>query len=135
MQKNKDNSWTVQIGSLKMSVPLSHLMLVELDANAMHNDKAYTIESVSFQKDDSEHPAFELRLLGLRQEEAIKAVQRQLDLCAIYSFKNFSIIHGKGTGILQQAVQDILSHYPGVKDFHFASPEDGGSGKTYVELL
>ena len=36
--------------------------------------------------------------------------------------------------ILQQAVQDYLSHYPGIANFSFAPPEDGGTGKTYVEL-
>ena len=49
------------------------------------------------------------------------------------NFRSFSIIHGKG--ILQQAVHDYLSNYPGVKDFHYARPEDGGFGKTYVEML
>ena len=82
----------------------------------------------------TEKPKFELRLLGLRCEQALKEVQKQLDLCAITGFKSFSIIHGKGDGILQQAVKDLLSNYPGIKDFHFARPEDGGSGKTYVEL-
>ena len=65
----------------------------------------------------------------------MKALERQLDLCLIYNFKAFSIIHGKGLGILQQSVQDYLGHYPGVKDYHFAPPEDGGSGKTYVTLM
>ena len=77
---------------------------------------------------------FELRLLGMRQEEAIKLLERQLDLCSMQNFRTFSVIHGKGEGILQQAVQDYLAAYPGVKEFHFARPEDGGTGKTYVTL-
>lgn len=82
----------------------------------------------------SNRPVFELRLLGMRVDEALKILERQLDLCTIQNFTEFSIIHGKGTGALQQAVTDYLSHYPGVKEFHFARPEDGGSGKTYVRL-
>ena len=70
----------------------------------------------------------------MRCEEALRALEHQLDLCAIKNFRNFSIVHGKGNGILQQAVHDYLAHYPGVKDYHFARPEEGGSGKTYVEL-
>ena len=65
----------------------------------------------------------------------MKALERQIDLCIMHNFKNFSVIHGKGSGILQQAVHDYLSHYPGIKDFRFANPEDGGTGKTYVSLL
>ena len=71
----------------------------------------------------------------MRYEEAMKALEHQVDLCAIHNFKEFSVIHGKGSGILQQAVHDYLSHYPGVKEFHFAQPEDGGTGKTYVSLI
>ena len=70
----------------------------------------------------------------MRAEEALKALQHQIDLCAINNFMNFSIIHGKGDGILQQLVTDYLSHCPLVKDFSFAPAEDGGAGKTYVEL-
>ena len=82
----------------------------------------------------SARPVIELRLLGMRQEEAIKALERQLDLASIHGISSFSVIHGKGNGVLQQAVHDYLSHYPAVKDFHFARPEDGGTGKTYVQM-
>ena len=89
----------------------------------------------SFIQDSTrERPALELRLLGMRSEEAIKALERQLDLATMQGLHNFSVIHGKGNGVLQQAVHDYLSHYPGVQDFHFARPEEGGTGKTYVVL-
>ena len=45
---------------------------------------------------------FELRLLGMRVDEALKMLERQLDLCTLHNFPKFSIIHGKGTGVLQQ---------------------------------
>ena len=61
----------------------------------------------------------------MRSGEAIKSLEHQLDLCMINNFKKFSVIHGKGNGILQQAV----------KEFYFARPEEGGTGKTYVELF
>ena len=90
---------------------------------------------VSFGKTSAERPKFELRLLGMRYEEAIKTLEHQLDLCAINNFKEFSVIHGKGTGILQEAVWKYLSGCSAVKEYHFAKPEDGGTGKTYVTLL
>ena len=42
-----------------------------------------------------EKPVFELRILGMRYEQAVKALEKQLDLCCINNFKNFSIVHGK----------------------------------------
>ena len=102
--------------------------------NPITNKATYTVELVGNSHGQAK-PLFELRLLGMREEEAIKILEKQLDLCQMNNFKNFSIIHGKGNGILQQAVQDYLSNYPGVKTFEFARPEDGGTGKTYVEMV
>ena len=131
-KENNDGSWTVVFGSMKMNIKKKELIPVKAPVQILKPD--VSVETYSeFEKD--ERPVFELRLLGMRQEEAMKALERQLDLCLIYNFKSFSIIHGKGLGILQQSVQDYLGHYPGIKDYHFAPPEDGGSGKTYVTLL
>lgn len=129
LHEEKKGTWLVQLGSVRMSVKEKDMQLVK-PAQAKAD---YSVELNN--TDSNGSPVFELRLLGLREEEAIKALQRQLDLCAMTNFKNFSVIHGKGNGILQQAVQDYLSNYPGVKNFHYAEPEDGGFGKTYVEMM
>ncbi|MBD5414456.1 MAG: Smr/MutS family protein, partial [Treponema sp.] len=92
---------------------------------------SYTIERAEKQ---DERPVFELRLLGMRAEEALRALEKQIDRCVMQDFKNFSIIHGTGAGVLQQKVRDYLSNCRAVKDFEFAHPEDGGFGKTYVTL-
>ncbi|MCK9169322.1 MAG: Smr/MutS family protein [Treponema sp.] len=123
--------WLVQTGSIKMTVKQKDLELV---APSRHvNTPLVTVDTAGTDESE-ERPVFELRLLGMREDEAVKALEHQLDLCAIHNFRNFSIIHGKGNGILQVAVQHYLSHYAGVKEFHFAPPEDGGTGKTYVTL-
>ncbi len=140
VREEKSGVWLVQLGNLRMSFKEKDLMLLGQPNITAKPD--YTVElsggesgeNAVFTKEDSS-PKFELRLLGMYADDAIKALQRQLDLCVMQNFKNFSVIHGKGNGILQQAVQDFLSHYPGVKNFHFARPEDGGFGKTYVEMM
>ena len=129
LHEEKKGVWTVQLGSIRMSIKQKDM---ELIAPSNLSVADYTVE---LNKDNGNgSPAFELRLLGMREEEAVLALQKQLDLCAMTNFKSFSVIHGKGNGILQQAVQDYLSNYPGVKSFYYARPEDGGFGKTYVEL-
>ncbi|MBR0100682.1 MAG: Smr/MutS family protein [Treponema sp.] len=129
VREEKKGVWSVQLGSIRMSVKQKDM---ELIAPTNLSVADYTVE---LNKDNGNgSPAFELRLLGMREEEAILTLQKQLDLCAMTNFKSFSVIHGKGNGILQQAVQDYLSNYPGVKSFYYARPEDGGFGKTYVEL-
>ncbi len=129
IREEKKGVWLVQLGSIRMSVKQRDMQLI---APSKAQSADYTVE---LNKDEGNgSPVFELRLLGMREEEAIHALQKQLDLCAMTGFKSFSVIHGKGNGILQQAVQDYLSNYPGVKSFYYARPEDGGFGKTYVEM-
>ena len=125
--------WNVQFGSVKMTVKQKDLKLV-----SSPEDSILATPSISYDLSTSggevERPVFELRLLGMRGEEAIKALEHQIDLAALNNFPHFSVIHGKGDGILQQLVKDYLSHSPMVKEFSFAPAEDGGAGKTYVTL-
>lgn len=146
IKEERKGMWSVQFGTLKMTVkekdltpvgkpkdeykPSISIDLAEPDVvKSNFSDFAPSLSGIP-----TNHPVFELRLLGMRVEEALKVLERQLDLCAMQNFHEFSVIHGKGTGALQQAVIDYLSNYPGVQDFHFATPEDGGSGKTYVKI-
>ena len=129
----KNGDCLVQFGSLKITLPKKNLTLVE-ENESSKNGVNYSVEYASNSR-KNEKPVFELRLLGLREEEALKSVEHQIDLCLLQNFKNFSIIHGKGNGILQSAVQNYLKCNPHVKSFEFATPEDGGFGKTYVHML
>lgn len=134
LSKGKNDFWQVQFGSLKMQVREKDLVLI---SNKKDLKPTVSIEFNSqndsvTEKDSS--PVFELRLLGMRTEDAIKALEKQIDLCVLHNLQNFSIIHGKGEGILQQAVSDYLSNCPFVSEFGFASADDGGTGKTYVKL-
>jgi len=43
-----------------------------------------------------------------------------------------TILHGKGTGVLGEAVQAALKADPRVADFGYARPEAGGAGVTEV---
>ncbi|MBR2463406.1 MAG: Smr/MutS family protein [Spirochaetaceae bacterium] len=153
LRSSGKNSWLVQVGSLKLTMKEKDLRLLQplerspagmveyslvesRDSGSGETKNLFPeVQDRSFIQDSTrERPVLELRLLGMRSEEAIKALERQLDLATMQGLHNFSIIHGKGNGVLQQAVHDYLSHYPGVQDFHFARPEEGGTGKTYVVL-
>ncbi len=144
LRKEKGEIWSVQFGAVKMEVEQKKLRLVQ----DTHTPLGYNQASPSIvyelidKKDNSRQldffpenkPFFELRLLGMRRDEAMKVLEKQIDLCVIHGLQSFSVIHGKGTGALQQAVQDYLSHSPAVSGFQFADANDGGFGKTYVQL-
>ena len=136
----KKGVWQVQFGSMKMSVKEKELVLV---SSVTELKPSYTVDmaptvydygdNVIIEK-ETPRPVYELRLLGMYADVALKALERQIDLCVLNNFDHFSVIHGKGNGVLQQAVRDYLSHSPAVADFTYAPAEDGGAGKTYVTL-
>lgn len=132
----KKGVWQVQVGSIKMNVKQNSLRLIQKE-NVF--TPSVSVDLVSDNENEitekkSTLPVFELRLLGMYSDQAIKSLERQIDLCILHNFPHFSVIHGKGDGVLQQAVKDYLSHCPSVKSFEFAPAEDGGAGKTYVTL-
>lgn len=138
VKEERKGVWQVQFGSLKMSMKQKDLKLIRKSEN-LFPSVSYELAGYDAGTDfiiekDTPRPVFELRLLGMHADEAIKALERQIDLCVLNNFLHFSVIHGKGDGVLQQAVKDYLSNCPVVKEFNFAPVEDGGAGKTYVLL-
>ena len=137
LEQIKKGVWQVQFGSVKMQMKEKDLRLIQgaPDENSTPLKADVSIELA----DDAsngiyERPVFELRLLGMRAEDAIRSLEHQIDLCVLHNFPHFSVIHGKGDGVLMQAVSDYLSHSPVVAEFTKAPAEDGGAGKTYVTL-
>ena len=139
VEQTKKGVWQVQFGSIKMALKEKDLKLVHSEGSADSSANAYKPDiSIELADDASngiyERPVFELRLLGMRADDAARALERQVDLCVLHNFPHFSVIHGKGDGVLMQAVSDYLSHCPVVAEFSKAPAEDGGTGKTYVTL-
>ena len=138
--KGKKGIWQVQFGSMKIDVKEKDLKLSAKQDENLTPDFSLEVSSpvivngnYIFEK-EKERPAYELRLLGMYSDEAVRALEHQIDLCVLNNLMHFSVIHGKGDGVLQQAVRDYLSHSPFVADFEYAPAEDGGAGKTYVTL-
>ena len=117
----------VQFDALRMEVPIRELVIVE------DVDTPVSIHTIEVSHDQL--PAvFELHVRGMRLDEALDALEKQLDGAITNGFSQFRIIHGLGEGILQKGIHNYLLHDVRVKRFFFAAPEDGGMGKTIVEL-
>jgi DNA mismatch repair protein MutS2 len=76
----------------------------------------------------------ELSLRGMRLEEALESLRRQIDAAVLGGLREFAVIHGKGEGILQKGVHDYLKQDPAIADYYFSRPELGGFGRTEVIL-
>ena len=123
------NFWVVETGSLRISFP-------EKDLTPVENTSANKTPGAGWAAElgAAAGPAFELKLMGMRLDEALEALRRQIEAAALSGLKNFSVIHGKGTGILSKGVHDYLKNDPAVADYYFSRPELGGFGRTEVIL-
>ncbi len=79
-------------------------------------------------------PQRELNLIGLTTDEAIPAVDKLIDQAQLKGLKSFSVIHGKGTGRLRDAIRTFIKSDSRVKNFHPGSLQFGGDGVTIIEL-
>ena len=88
--------------------------------------------------DHSDHFKFDaqarLDIRGKRAEEAIREVDDFLSRAVISNLTPLTIIHGKGTGALRQAIHDFLKYHPNVIEFRLGALVEGGAGVTVVEL-
>lgn len=125
----KKGQWVVETGSVKMTVGEADLVVI-----APRESNAVPTADISLHIEGSGAALLELDLRGMRMEEALIALQRQVDAAALSNLRHFGVIHGTGEGILMKAVQEWLKHCPLVADFRFARPEEGGFGKTEVSL-
>ncbi|MEM7512768.1 MAG: Smr/MutS family protein, partial [Bacteroidota bacterium] len=76
----------------------------------------------------------ELDLMGKRVEEALPELEKMVDDARLAGLRNISILHGKGTGALREAVRKYLNDLSFVKKVYDAPEEMGGDGWTICEF-
>jgi DNA mismatch repair protein MutS2 len=120
----------VEAGFLKMQVPREDIAEVVATGSEQRLPKNVRLDAgpnwnVSYR---------ELNIIGQRAEEAINQLDKFLDSAALASVDRVRIVHGHGMGILKRAVSEFLGGSPHVARFYPASPSEGGTGATIVEL-
>ncbi|WP_342598555.1 endonuclease MutS2 [Psychrobacillus sp. FSL H8-0483] len=127
LDKLSNSEWSVQIGMLKMK-------LDESDLEYIKPEKQKQTVSVNAVRGRDSHVKLELDLRGERYEDAIIRTEKYLDDAILSNYPRISIIHGKGTGVLRQAIQQYLKNHSRVKSYRFGEAGEGGHGVTVVEL-
>ncbi len=85
--------------------------------------------------DVGESQGFELNIIGLHVDEAMREVVSFLDNAILHKYQSVRIIHGAGSFALKNAVWKYLENHPKlIKDYRLGGEGEGGLGATIVHL-
>ena len=128
---NKDGTYLLQAGILKMSAKPDEVYLLEVEnpyktkgGRPQHSGREMKMAAMST----------EIDLRGMDSIEAIGVLQRYLDEAMRSNLSSVRIIHGKGTGTLRAAVQQELKRTKFVKTYRLGVYGEGEDGVTIAEF-
>ena len=129
----RKNKASVNFGQLTTTIPVNQLIHCVADTPSIAKPSP---ASASSGPSIEEKSAFDLELdiRGKYKDEAITALEQFLDRAVMFGVDRLRIIHGKGSGVLRQTVQNFLKNYPFVETFKHEDGRQGGDGVTIVEL-
>ena len=129
---------TVQMGILKYQANVSDVLLIKEESlkekYSRKGKRGGDVRMSSISSSHASNVSTEINLIGKRAEEAIIALDKYLDDAALAHLCQVRIVHGKGSGILRQAVSEHLKTVPYVSDFHLGEFGEGDTGVTIATL-
>lgn len=130
---NQKGELNVTIGIMNYNVSMSDLTIIE-EASEMRKlkQKSSGIGKLKMSKTASISP--EINLIGMTSDEAIMTLDKYLDDAFLSHISPVRIVHGKGSGILRNAVHNYLKRQKHVKSFRLGSFGEGDYGVTIVEF-
>ena len=128
---NKDGSYQLQAGILKLNAKADEIYLLE-------NENPYKVKggrpAHSGREMKMTAMSTEVDLRGMDTVEAICVLDNYLDSAMRANLSSVRIIHGKGTGALRAAVQQALRKNKYVKKFRLGVYGEGEDGVTIAEF-
>ena len=125
-----DGVLSLQAGIMKITARESEVSLVGTEAQP--EIKKQLAKSEANLRELAAKPEIDLR--GMASDEAIPVMERFIDSARMAKLNTVTIIHGKGTGVLRQAVHRRLRGEKHVKAFRLGRYGEGEDGVTIVEL-
>ncbi|MBR3955656.1 MAG: endonuclease MutS2 [Clostridia bacterium] len=122
----------VLAGSARMRVQVSRLRLLEKKKEKKKTVFAPTVARSESRLTASAENRVDLR--GMNKEEALFTLDAFIDSMLLSGLQEFTVIHGKGTGVLREAVQHHLKNNKFVKTHRPGLYGEGENGVTIVTL-
>ncbi len=128
---DQNGNLMVQAGIIKTKVKVEslHLLEQEKESRPAAPPVRRGMESRAVRK-----TATELDLRGKAADEALMELDSFLDQAIMGGMETVTIIHGKGTGVLKNAVRQHCRSHPSVRTFRPGVYGEGEDGVTVAEL-
>jgi DNA mismatch repair protein MutS2 len=120
----------VQTGRMELDVPVASLYTPSKKGVEKSSRPTRTDWNVA----TDEQTPHELKLIGLRVDEALDLLEPFLNHASLAGMKEVRVIHGLGTGKLRNAVREFLARHPLVDDCRAGEAHEGRDGATVVTL-
>jgi DNA mismatch repair protein MutS2 len=124
---------TVQCGILNSTVSQTDLQLLQ-ETLPVSSPKKASYQSGSSSLSKASNISSEINLLGKRVDEALSILEKYLDDAYLSHLPTVRIVHGKGTGALRQATNELLHRTKYVKSYRLAEYGEGDAGVTIVNF-
>lgn len=124
---------TVRAGAVTVKVPVVALRVVQR-GGAPDAPPSPSPASPPPRRGEGRNIGPELHLIGRTADEAREALEKYLDDAFLAGLPTVRIIHGKGTGRLRRAVQELLAQHPLVEEHRTGALHEGGEGATVAQL-
>lgn len=125
-----DRVLTLRAGIMNVTAKEDEVLLLEGETKK----KKTSVSSAAAAQLRAASVASEIDLRGMEAVEAVLAAERYIDSAVMSRLKTVTIIHGKGTGVLRAAIQQMLKKNKAVKSFRLGRYGEGETGVTVVEL-
>lgn len=123
----------VQMGILRSQVNISDLELIDEPVITGPNINRTGSGKIKMAKTAT--ISTEVNLIGKTVDEALSVLDKYLDDAYLSHLPQVTVIHGRGTGALKNAVHSHLKRTKYVKSFREGAFGEGGQGVTIVEFV
>lgn len=127
----------VQAGIMKTKIHVSKLRLLGKGEQQKEKPKPQSsgrVTTKGVQSAMTRRPQMELDIRGYAIDDGLYALDSFIDSAIMSGSKQVTVIHGKGTGVLKNAVRDHLSRHRQVKSYRRGLYGEGEDGVTIVEF-
>lgn len=129
----KKKTAEVLAGNLKTRVKISNLRLLDKKPKPSQ-DKPRNVTSSSFENRRDSKAETKVDLRGMTSDEAIDTLDKYIDTAYRLGIGEFTVVHGKGTGVLRKAVNQYLRGNSYIKSYRLGVYGEGEDGVTIVTL-